>query len=304
MSSLDSILLDSEGTENFIRGLMSSLVYSTKASNSLPGEEGWFNARFPCIALLFSLGGDFDYYSTFEKFSNESTGLSESITSLIRRVCQIVDPSTSAIHISSDFMESSLYELVVDMIDILLEGADLKLDSVAGVGPGINAVVKEALTVDRDRIFRESTEDIPKPQLKFLEDIDNSRTRPFRPLLKTKPHAVCPLDLGEVPIEDDDATAGASVMRPSTYFPHPYEEELRAFGRSVQNRDLPCVVDSAYVRPVMPQGGAVRPFAYVNDVEGLTTAVEEMEGFSELAVDLEHHSFRSFQGLTCLMQVQ
>jgi hypothetical protein len=40
MSSLDAILLDSEGTENFIRGLMSSLVYSTKASNSIPGDEG------------------------------------------------------------------------------------------------------------------------------------------------------------------------------------------------------------------------------------------------------------------------
>ncbi|CAE7719890.1 Exosc10, partial [Symbiodinium microadriaticum] len=193
-------------------------------------------------------------------------------------------------------MESSLYELVVDMIDILLEGADLKLDSATGVRASLNAVVKEALALDRDRIFRETTADIPKPQVKY----ENSRTRPFRPNISEKPNAISPLDLCELPVEDDE---GHTTERPATFYPHPYEEELRAFGKNLYTKQPPYVVDSGYVRPVMPQGAALRPFAYIDTVEDLATAAEEMEGFSELAVDLEHHAYRSFQGITCLMQI-
>lgn len=31
--------------------------------------------------------------------------------------------------------------------------------------------------------------------------------------------------------------------------------------------------------------------------------VRKLNGATEIAVDLEHHSFRTFQGLTCLMQL-
>lgn len=199
-------------------------------------------------------------------------------------------------------MESSLYELVVDMIDILLEGADLKLDHASGARPDIKGLVKEVLTVDRDRIFREATQEIPKPQLAFLDEIDNSRTNPFRPKIRVKPHAVTPLDIGEVSVSgDDDESVGC--VGPSTKFPHPYEEEIKAFGKSLQQTQPAYLVNSAYVNPVMPLGAAARPFEYVDTVEGLRDAAEDIENCSELAIDLEHHSFRSYQGITCLIQV-
>lgn len=42
---------------------------------------------------------------------------------------------------------------------------------------------------------------------------------------------------------------------------------------------------------------------FVDTEEGLGQMVAQLEAASELAVDLEHHSFRSFLGITCLMQV-
>ena len=37
--------------------------------------------------------------------------------------------------------------------------------------------------------------------------------------------------------------------------------------------------------------------------EQLRQMAEKLQDATEIAVDLEHHSFRSFQGLTCLMQL-
>jgi hypothetical protein len=42
---------------------------------------------------------------------------------------------------------------------------------------------------------------------------------------------------------------------------------------------------------------------FVDTEEGLRQMVAQLEGVPELAVDLEHHSFRSFLGITCLMQL-
>lgn len=37
--------------------------------------------------------------------------------------------------------------------------------------------------------------------------------------------------------------------------------------------------------------------------DALTEMAEHLDRVNEFAVDLEHHSYRSFQGFTCLMQV-
>lgn len=37
--------------------------------------------------------------------------------------------------------------------------------------------------------------------------------------------------------------------------------------------------------------------------EELRGMADKLTGATEIAVDLEHHSFRTFQGITCLMQL-
>ncbi|CAF4276976.1 unnamed protein product, partial [Adineta steineri] len=42
---------------------------------------------------------------------------------------------------------------------------------------------------------------------------------------------------------------------------------------------------------------------FVDTVDKLKIMIDHIELQSELAIDLEHHSYRSYQGFTCLMQI-
>ena len=42
---------------------------------------------------------------------------------------------------------------------------------------------------------------------------------------------------------------------------------------------------------------------YIDTVEGLNSLILKLKNVKEIAVDLEHHSYRSFQGFLCLMQI-
>lgn len=45
------------------------------------------------------------------------------------------------------------------------------------------------------------------------------------------------------------------------------------------------------------------PLIEVNSEEQLNELLEELRKCKEFAVDLEHHSYRSFMGITCLLQI-
>jgi exosome complex exonuclease RRP6 len=119
--------------------------------------------------------------------------------------------------------------------------------------------------------------------MKFKDPIDNSNSTPFERKIRYKPHALVPLDsttvINEVP----------------TSLPHPYVHEIthieypqRLFQRT---------------EPEMYQPYDTTSHIWVNTEEALLEMMKKLEGVEELAVDLEHHNYRSFQGFTCLMQV-
>jgi len=55
--------------------------------------------------------------------------------------------------------------------------------------------------------------------------------------------------------------------------------------------------------PQLPGSLEDTPLTYVNSLEQLQELQEQLTSVKEFAVDLEHHSYRSFQGFLCLMQV-
>ncbi|KAJ1295468.1 hypothetical protein BS78_01G226800 [Paspalum vaginatum] len=63
------------------------------------------------------------------------------------------------------------------------------------------------------------------------------------------------------------------------------------------NRNVP---DS---EPVKPPALDDTPFTYVEDLKTLEVLATKLKTATEFAVDLEHNHYRSFQGLTCLMQI-
>ena len=45
------------------------------------------------------------------------------------------------------------------------------------------------------------------------------------------------------------------------------------------------------------------PLTFVDTPQDLEAMVQHLATAKEIAIDLEHHHYRSFQGFTCLMQV-
>ncbi|KAG5186759.1 protein in complex with Mn, Zn, and Amp [Tribonema minus] len=105
------------------------------------------------------------------------------------------------------------------------------------------------------------------------------------PRLRSKPHAVTPLDLVPTPLD-----GGEDGGRYPEYFPHPYEAELQEFKPEPWQLEVPKEADL-----VVPQ--------YIDTEADLRAMLQDLTGCREVAIDLEHHSYRTFQGILCLMQL-
>ncbi|KXG38469.1 protein RRP6-like 1 [Sorghum bicolor] len=109
---------------------------------------------------------------------------------------------------------------------------------------------------------------IPRPQDVYRIVVDNS-SKPFEHVLLERS-------------ED-----GTRVMHPLEKLP--VEQQI--------NRN---VLDS---EPVKPPALVDTPFTFVEDLKTLEVLATKLKDATEFAVDLEHNHYRTFQGLTCLMQI-
>ncbi|KAL3326005.1 hypothetical protein AABB24_036958 [Solanum stoloniferum] len=63
------------------------------------------------------------------------------------------------------------------------------------------------------------------------------------------------------------------------------------------------VETAGIIEPVKPPPLEDTPFKLVEEVKDLKLLANKLRSVDEFAVDLEHNQYRSFQGLTCLMQI-
>lgn len=54
---------------------------------------------------------------------------------------------------------------------------------------------------------------------------------------------------------------------------------------------------------IQPRPENETPLTIVEDETGMIALVETLKREKSIAVDLEHHDYRSYQGFTCLIQV-
>lgn len=124
---------------------------------------------------------------------------------------------------------------------------------------------------------------IPRPQSQFRDKPDNSY-RPFEPLIKIKPNANIPLSLN---LERDE--------HGNEFYTHPYENEILQFKL---NHELLTPRE-----PIKPPELDLTPIVLVDNIQQLEEMCRHIGAQKEFAVDVEHHSYRSFQGITCLLQI-
>jgi hypothetical protein len=209
------------------------------------------------------IGSDFGYYATFPQFASLSEDCAEGAAKLIKDLCDYVQPGKHT-DLPDDLLDPSLYLHIVDVIDKLLETADIRIDQIAGKGDKFTKSIQLSMAVDKDRIMQNNVLEMPKPQLLFLNDIDNSRDRAFRPRVDIKYHATVPLDLSAHRSKEENEIV---MITANEYFSHPYETELKNL--KYQEWQLSDPLGVTFIRPLIVE----RPFQFIDTEEQLQTLV-------------------------------
>ncbi|XP_060787510.1 exosome component 10 [Neoarius graeffei] len=290
----------------FVKYGLGSVMAATKASASLPqaGDEHDFYRSFPAFQDFCSVQGD----------------------RLLHCMSQLMQHHGCRSRLRDQSKLTGLeerFDMVVDSNDVILEKVGILLDEASGVTrsePVMPAgyqppkiIVSSWNRKGGDRstgtFHLLHAKNIQRPQLKFKEKVDNSNT-PFISKIFVKPNALKPLapyfsnkHLRKERPEDLDVPIALAdfihQMRTQEHmedmFSHPYQFEL----------DHTVMLESlkSKPQPQMYKDLAETTCQFISSLDDLVALNEKLNAVTEFAVDLEHHSYRSFLGITCLMQI-
>ncbi|RLV94336.1 Exosome complex exonuclease RRP6 [Spathaspora sp. JA1] len=137
---------------------------------------------------------------------------------------------------------------------------------------------------------------ITKPQLKFRIPVDNSESHPFRPKLPSKPHALKSFEETVKLFNPEPKYEDSIEIIDPAYYPQPYESEI-------DNQPYPDSILQS-TEPIPSKDWSSTEATWVDTIEGLNQMVDALKkGSREIAVDLEHHDYRTYYGIVCLMQI-
>ncbi|XQJ30633.1 exosome subunit rrp6p-like protein, putative [Leishmania guyanensis] len=267
----------------------------------LPSTKDVVSAVFGSVKEYSKLSAqlpldDYEYHLAFPGFRKHIRDDSETLVALMdactqllpkrRRtsLCSEEDPRSGAVH-----LVETQRTAVMEAIDSLLENVDSLLDEVKGrkldareqlsvtFGSELMALqhrngVAGPAEASSGRGGLVSLAHIRRPQLLFDTPPDNS----LAPFVPHYCDASGQYHLG---------VAGQ----------HPFEGVIRAF-----------VIPESQLLPreeVPPMPLDTCPLSFVDTPAAMQAMVAKLLLSSEIAVDLEHHDFYSYQGITCLMQI-
>ncbi|XP_058246647.1 exosome component 10 isoform X2 [Hemibagrus wyckioides] len=290
----------------FVKYGLGTVMAATKASAGLP-----------------QAGDEYDFYRSFPGFQEFCSTQGDQ---LLHCMNQLMQNHGCRPHLRDRSKLTGLeerFDTVVDANDVILEKVGILLDEASGVTrsqPVMPAgyqppkiVVSSWNRKGGDRsaeTFRLlHAKNVQRPQLKFKEKVDNSNT-PFISRIFIKPNAVKPLPpyfsnkrlRKERPEDLDVPVALADFIHQlrnqennEDMFSHPYQYELDHLVMPESLKSKP--------EPQMYKALAETSCQLINNLEDLAALNEKLNKTTEFAVDLEHHSYRSFLGITCLMQI-
>lgn len=265
----------------------------------------------------------FRYYESFPEFKDRMDTLGTRLLDAIGHLSDKIQRPSQASNFNDMMDDTERFNALVESVDIALERVDLHLDnyqdikndrprpmmSPEGRSTASSSVSKKKThTASRGKTFA-----MMKPQKRFRDKIDNSST-PWCPIIRHKPNAMQPLpdyDSKKVQqsIQSPSLSPALSAVlkahvsglgmsterRTPNHFPHPYEFEINNM------KYLPSQLKVVKEQLFTPLDAV--PCTWVDTEELLRDVADALDKVTEFAVDLEHHSYRSFQGFTCLMQI-
>lgn len=265
---------------------------STATKRSLPVTRDVVNHVFNEVKEYSKNTGqiptdDYDYHLAFPGFRRHIRSHSTALIDLMDKCCQLL-PKRRRIHLEPvDAETPQLSEAqrtaVMETIDSLLENVDSVLDDLRGrkmhsddqlsltFGSVLGGGTDLATSADSANGFMQIAH-VMRPQLTFEAPVDNS-TEPFVPVY---------YDVNGI---QHTATEGV----------HPFANEINTFNPPAEQL-MP--------RPEIPYPPLETcPLRFIDSKETLKAMVQEISQTTEIAIDLEHHDFYTYQGFTCLMQI-
>uniref|UniRef100_H2ZCV9 Exosome complex component 10 n=1 Tax=Ciona savignyi TaxID=51511 RepID=H2ZCV9_CIOSA len=277
---------------------------------------------------LPSAGDDYEFYSSFSGFRDftlhQRSRLIKNMKALLKNqgLKENFGASTSGINDDDD-----LTDQLVECNDGIIERVTALLDQksltnthsyynfrISIAAPSQQTVVSSWNKVGKTgksktfRLFH--AYNIMRPQLKFKDTIDNTNA-PFLPKISVKPNALRPLPRELVDIQASDKNSESeghslAISNLIQQIRQSKEENLAIY-------DHPYRFEIEQFKPMESQLKSSTPIKYkdidpetcrlVDKPSDLLDVLSELKSKSVIAVDLEAHSYRSFQGITCLMQL-
>ncbi|ODV96925.1 hypothetical protein PACTADRAFT_48713 [Pachysolen tannophilus NRRL Y-2460] len=262
----------SEEQSELVGDVLRKLLSTVRASSALAAQDVKF------------------YKSLDTDLSSSIDNGSKRILNLINELMQNVEEGdVDTVKYGKENIEHSWRD-ISDVLDSLFEKSDIAFDDYKS--SKLNSNEKEKFSYLEDLTMTDPTHKstgkrIQKPQLEFKVPIDNSENHPFRPLLTSKPNSI-------VPFEDVFNLVPGTENEPEHY-KHPYETEIL-------QQDYPESI-LKIAEPVPSKSWEENRPVWIDTVEKLNEMIESLKSSTEIAVDLEHHDYRTYYGLVCLMQI-
>ncbi|ETV91828.1 hypothetical protein H310_13657 [Aphanomyces invadans] len=251
---------------DYVDGLYRKVLMSVKASNAIPTDDE-----------------DYHFQHKFNQdFRDGVETLGVRVTALLHRLRSANFPRNDDVADDdlADFDPLEENGALTDLVDGLLEKASQQIIRFqkGEVDPSPSTAAAPPVVLPTPSSSKVSS----RPQDSFEDKIDNSDA-PFVSKLRAKLHAASTPDGGN-PVDDEDEMY------------HPYRSEITNLAYQ------PWQVEPTASHPGMISLDDAT-YTYVDTVDGLASMLEALQAVPMFAVDLENHSFHSFQGFLCLMQI-
>ncbi|CAG84465.2 DEHA2A04334p [Debaryomyces hansenii CBS767] len=244
---------------------------------------------------------DINFYKSLD--SDLSKKIDESAKSLL-------DISNKLIHCSFDDVKDvpfgkdnisshANWNPIANVLDNIFEKIDIAFDQAQNANSRkANAEAKGFTYLEDSNTINDSSNKhqgkrMVKPQINFRNKVDNSETHPFKPKISSKPNELKSFDESTkliVPMKQEES----NDIDPE-YYVQPYEFEI----------DSQPYPDSILTKkePIPSKPWSKTSAIWVDSVDVLNEMISLLSEQSEIAIDLEHHDYRSYYGIVCLMQI-
>lgn len=225
----------------------------------------------------------------------------------------------SALTVSTDDSEETTFksnsekennQILSNVLDTLLEKVEINLDnhykakknkhfqSANNNNRTVNSAADGYTYLDQNEDVSASSSTIPrgsanmeKPQTKFLTPVNNFEITPFKPLIEFKPNAMKSLQ------------DSLQLVEPTDEVPLHYENP---YAYEIMNAEYP-----EWILNSVPENERYESIPWVGSPEAqwidspekLDSLLVELNKCKVIAIDLEHHDYRTYHGLTSLMQI-